>query len=75
MTAHRKRQPRKSEVRIPRAPLGGAVGAGEPEPVNGHRYQLLFLMDPRDERVFHDLNLVAQAPLAKADQVRLGLLD
>ena len=66
-----------SEIRSANSegPLGGAVGAGEPEPVNGHRYQLLFLMDPRDERVFHDLNLVAQAPLAKADQVRLGLLD
>jgi hypothetical protein len=51
------------------------AGEPEPEPVNGHRYQLLFLMDPRDERVFHDLNLVAQASLGKTDQVRLGLLD
>jgi len=50
-------------------------GGGEPEPGNGHRYHLLFLMDPRDERVFHDLNLVVQAALGKTDQVRLGLLD
>ncbi len=50
-------------------------GGGEPEPVNGHRYQLLFRMDPRDERVFHDLSLVVHASVGKTDQVRLGLLD
>ena len=46
----------------------------EPEPADGHGYHLLFLMDPRDDGVFHDLNLIVQAAHAKTDDVRLGLL-
>ena len=32
-------------------------------------------MDPRDDRVFHNLNLVPHAVRRKTDDVQLGLLD
>lgn len=47
----------------------------EPQPANGRGYHLMFLMDPRDEQVFHDLNLIVQAARAKTDDVQLGQLD
>jgi hypothetical protein len=38
-------------------------------------YQLAVLMEPRDEAVFHDFNLVAQAARGKECEVSLSLLD
>ena len=43
---------------------------------NSARYQLLFLMQPRDEKLFHDLNMTAQAARVKAKvEIELGLLN
>jgi hypothetical protein len=50
-------------------------GGGEPEPANGRGYHMMFLMDPRDDAGFHDLNLVVQAARKQSDELRLGLLD
>jgi SseB protein N-terminal domain/SseB protein C-terminal domain len=53
--------------------FGPPKGAGDAEgkPV----YQLTILMEPRDEALFHDFNLVAQAAKGKACEVELSLLD
>jgi hypothetical protein len=45
------------------------------KPVAGRCYQFLFVMQPRDEVIFHDLNMTIQAARAAADEVGLGLLD
>ncbi len=45
------------------------------QPVPGRCYQLLFLMAPRDEGLFNDLNIAIQAARAPDDDVGLGLLD
>jgi hypothetical protein len=40
------------------------------------KYELVFLMQPRDEALFHDLNMTVQATRAKTgDEVKLGLLN
>ena len=44
-----------------------------PPPAQGRSYQLLFRMEPRDEKVFHDLNMIIQAARA-GQEVGLGLL-
>jgi hypothetical protein len=35
----------------------------------------MFLMDPRDDQLLHDLNLIVQAARAKTDDVQLGQID
>ena len=49
--------------------------SSQPKPGHGQAYQLVVLMDPPDDVVFHDLNLVAHAVRRKTDDVQLGLLD
>ncbi len=50
--------------------FGFAGGQREP----GRGYHLVVLMDPHDDVVFHDLNLVVQTVRKKTDDVQLGLL-
>ena len=38
------------------------------------RYQLLVLMDPRDEKIFHDLNIVSQNACYETAEVHLSFL-
>jgi hypothetical protein len=45
-----------------------------PPPAEGSSYQLLFFMEPRDEVLFHDLNMIVQAATNCA-KVALGLLN
>lgn len=50
---------------------------GLPEPpltADLTRYQLMVLMDPRDEHIFHELNIVAQNACYKTVEVHLGRL-
>jgi SseB protein N-terminal domain/SseB protein C-terminal domain len=47
------------------------AGTTEGKPV----YQLAILMEPHDEALFHDFNLVIQAAKGKAYEVELALLD
>ena len=49
--------------------------SGQREPGHGQSYQLAVLMDPPDDVVFHDLNLVVHAARGKTDDLQLGLLD
>lgn len=51
------------------------VPGGEKLPTGGRHYQVLVLMDPRDDAVFHDLRLVAGTAPNNVDIVELGLLD
>lgn len=51
------------------------VPGGEKLPTGGQHYQVLVLMDPRDDAVFHDLRLVAGTAPKNVDIVDLGLLD
>lgn len=51
------------------------VPGGEKLPTGGRHYQILVLMDPRDDAVFHDLRLVAGTSPKNIDIVELGLLD
>ena len=45
-----------------------------PQPAQGRGYQLLFFMDPKDEVLFHEVNMIVQA--AKGDaEVELGTLN
>ena len=44
-----------------------------PAPASGREYQLLFFMEPRDEVIFHDLNMIIQAAREGAT-IHLGLL-
>lgn len=47
---------------------------GDPNPpAQGRGYQLLIFMEPRDEMLFHDLNMIVQAARA-GDEVGLGQL-
>ena len=48
--------------------------SSQPKPGHEQIYQLVVLMDPPDEVVFHDLGLVAHAVCGKTG-VQLGLLD
>jgi hypothetical protein len=45
---------------------------GQPE---GRCYNVPVLMEPRDQAIFHDLNLVAQAACGNGDGVDLGMID
>jgi len=48
----------------------------ETPPGQRREYGLMFLMQPRDEKIFHEVNLVAQAARARTGHVvTLGLLD
>lgn len=49
---------------------------GEPFTADGRpRYQVLVLMDPRDEVIFHDLNVVLNAPCTPRCEVSIGRLE
>jgi SseB protein C-terminal domain/SseB protein N-terminal domain len=48
---------------------------GAPLPQGGRRYQVLVLMDPRDDAIFHDFRLVAGIAPQTQDEINLGLLD
>ena len=45
------------------------------EAVSGRGYQLMILMDPRDDQVFHELNMVIAASQRRDDIVHHGLVD
>jgi len=47
----------------------------EPTPAGGTHYQIMLLMDPRDETVAHDFNLVLVSACKEPDAVSFGLLD
>lgn len=47
----------------------------EPSPDGGTHYQIMLLMDPRDESVVHDFNVVLVAACRAPDAVSFGLLD
>ena len=50
--------------------------AEEPgQPANQSSYCLIFLMQPRDEILFHDVNMVVQAARPKTGAIRLTMLD
>lgn len=44
-------------------------------PDGGQHYGVMVLMQPRDEAIFHEFNMVVQAARNRRDDVRLGLLD
>ena len=46
----------------------------EPTPAGGTHYQIMLLMDPRDEVVAHDFNLVLASACEEPDAVSFGLL-
>lgn len=43
-----------------------------PEPDGGRGYNVMVLLEPRDDELLHDLNLVAQSAKRKTDEVELG---
>ena len=47
----------------------------EPTPAGGVHYQIMLLMDPRDEVIVHDFNLVLVSASREQDEVSFGLLD
>jgi hypothetical protein len=47
----------------------------EPTAAGGTHYQVLLLMDPRDEMLEHDFSIVLQAARKKPDEVDFGFLD
>ncbi len=47
----------------------------EPTPAGGTHYQIMLLMDPRDEVIVHDFNLVLASSCEEPDAVSFGLLD
>jgi hypothetical protein len=47
---------------------------GKP-PTDRPHYQLLVLMDPREDVIFHDLNLVVHAQHSKSYETDMGLVD
>jgi hypothetical protein len=47
----------------------------EPTPTNGTHYHLLLLMDPRNESVAHDFNLVLQNSCKKPDATTMGFIN
>jgi hypothetical protein len=46
----------------------------QPTPAGGAHYQIMLLMDPRDETIVHDFNLVLVAACHEPDAVSFGLL-
>jgi hypothetical protein len=51
---------------------------GKPEkplPEGGRQFEVLILMDPRDEVIFHDLNMVVSAAQKSGDAVELGFAN
>lgn len=47
----------------------------EPTAEGGTHYQIMLLMDPRDEVIVHDFNLVLVSACEEPDEVSFGLLD
>jgi hypothetical protein len=47
----------------------------EPTPAGGTHYHFMLLMDPRDEVIVHDFNLVLVSACREPDAVSFGLLD
>ena len=48
--------------------------SSQPKPGHGQGYQLVVLMDPPDDVVFHDLSLVVRAVRGESDDVQAGVL-
>ncbi len=51
------------------------AGRAKVAATGGRAYQLLFLMDPRDRVVHHDLNMVIAAAVTEGDDVTHGQVD
>ena len=51
------------------------LAEAKPNDAQSKRFQIVVLMDPRDEKVLHDLNMTVQGARLKADDVGIGLLD